>query len=366
MPQTYLQTLVTKITAAIDRAVQLEHITDLNRRELYKALFFLLAGDPILRPELHGFCKQHKKMQPLKELLKTVGHSVKLPQALHANTTKNVSLRKARNLWKVQKSDLDLIKEIAQVAGVDTEAEQHLLRRYYSSLDLHWLAEVEEKLDEVEVILSTQALEDILMGVLETYKVPKSKREPYSEVFGLCLGMASRHKETKKGIGTRTKWFVSVEKAVPQIRARAKTDSVTPNSKSIEAVVETASSIFPQLEIIGDYHSHPYRNIKRLKEVKGWEASDDDFKDIKGMYRSLRSHPKRKHRMRVTFVIAIAKGKSGSKSMTHMRGMPSVLKMSIAGCHIFISVYRILSNGGVTNKGVTLVRNMGESYFKAV
>src|SRR5262249_53105709 len=149
------------------------------------------------------------------------GITVKIPQTLHASMTKNVSPRNARAMWKVSKSDLKLVENIAAVAGVDTETEHHLFRRYYSSLELHWLAEVEEALEEVEVIISHKALEEMLLGVLETYMVPKSKKEPYSEVFGLCLGMASRQKAVKKGVGIRTKWFVYVDKAVPQIRARA-------------------------------------------------------------------------------------------------------------------------------------------------
>jgi hypothetical protein len=315
--------------------------------------------------ELAAFCKKERKHLVLKKLVDAIGRKVKIPQVLHASTTKNVSIRNAQAMWRVSDSDLKLVDKIARIAGVDPETEQHLLRRYYSSVDLHWLAEVEHQLEEVEVIISSQALEDMLLGVFETYKVPKSKKHPYSEVFGLCLGMASRQKSTKKGQGTRTKWFVYVDKAVPQIRARSYTDSVVPNSKSIEAVVETASSLFPQLEIIGDYHSHPYRDVKDLKEAKGWEASKHDVADIYWMYRGLRNHPKRKHRMRVTFIIAIAKGRS-SKQSSRLKGVSSVFRMSIAGCHVYISAYRILSNGIMTNSGVSLVRNAEDNYFKAV
>jgi len=365
MAKTYLQYLVAKITTAIDRSLAKGDISKSHRQELYKALFFLLAGDPEVRKELIEYCKQHRRYQVLVQIYKAVGVSVKLPQALHASSTKNVSIRKAQSIWKVSKSDLKLIEELAAVAQVDPEAEQHLLRQYYSSSELHWLAEVEDELEDVEVIINTQALEDMLMGVFETYKVPKSKTVPYSEVFGLCLGMASRHKVTKKGAGTRTKWFVYVDKAVPQIRARGSIDSVTPNNKSIEAVVETASALFPQLEIIGDYHSHPYKNVKKLKACRGWEASEPDVDHIIELYKSLRENPSRQHRMRVTFIVAIAKGRNVNKPASNPAGLPNVLHMSMAGCHLYFSAYRILSNGVMTNRGVTLVRNAGQSYFNA-
>lgn len=366
MPLTYLKSLTVKITRAIDSARAKESITEEQRQELYKSLFFLLSGDPIMRSGFVEFCKKWRCQLSLARLRKVVGQSVKLPQALHASSTKNVSVRKAQSLWKVSKSDLNLIAEIAKIAGVDMNDEQHLLRRHYSSLDLHWLAEVEDELEEVEIFLNNQALEDMLLGVLETYKVPTSKREPFSEVFGICLGMSSRQKITKKVTGTRTKWFVSVEKAVPQIRARASSDSVIPNVQSIEALLETATTLFPRLEVNGDYHSHPYRNVKALKAAKGWEPSPDDIEQIALLYRNLRENSKRKHRMRVTFIVAVAKGRSSGKPPSHLTGLPSVFHMEMAGCHLYVSAFRILSNGLMTNHGVNLVCHGGQAFFEAV
>lgn len=355
MARTYLQGLVRRMTKAFDLALSRKEISKAEHKALYKSLFFLLAGDPTIHPSFVTFCQKNRLRKAFEDLRFAVGREVKLPQALHARSTKNVSSRNAQEIWKVSKSDMALIEKIAEVAEVDAEAEHHLMRRYYSSLDLHWLAEVEDELEDVDVIINAQALEDLLMGVFETYLVPKSKKEPFSEVFGLCLGMASRQKITKKGTGTRTKWFVYVDKAIPQIRARATYDSVTPNLRSIEAVVETASALFPQLEIIGDYHSHPYRDTDELKRAKGWEVSGADDEDVAWLYRNLREHPRRPHRMRVSFVIAIARGKEVRKGMANPKGLPSVLRMYVAGCHVYISAYRILSNGIMTKRGVALL-----------
>src|SRR5437763_772701 len=129
MAHTYLQNLVAKITNSIDRALEKNNISKQQRQSLYKALFFLMAGDPEVSAELAAFCKTQRHQKILHELTESVGRKVKLPQVLHANTTKNVSIRNAQSIWKVPTADLDLIENIAAIAGVDAHAEQHLLRR---------------------------------------------------------------------------------------------------------------------------------------------------------------------------------------------------------------------------------------------
>ena len=366
MHRTKLQSFVGSIVKAMDKhvAAGLMHVS--RRQEICEGIFFLLAGDPVVNPALKEFCKLINKSPALLKISKAMGKEIKLPQALHGWTTKNMSLRHVLATWDVRKSDIEMVTEIAAKAGLELTDEHHLLRRRYSSMELKWMAEVESELEEVEVILGRQALQDMLLGVFETYKVPKSKSEPYSEVFGLCLGMTSRNKVNKKGIGTRTKWFVNVEKAAPQIRAKGHTDSVIPNIKSIEALIETADSLFPQLEIIGDYHSHPYLTVKKLKDNNGWEASKSDNVSIAELYRGLRSLRARQHRLRVSFIVAIAKGRNVATAPSQLKRKPSVVRMSMAGCHVYISAYRILSDGTMTTRGVNLVPAVSEYHMQAV
>ena len=330
-------------TQAIDRACIERRISPRKRQSMYRSLLHVLMGEPRVLSNLSAFAHEAGKRHALDHLSKILGKRCKL--------------------WNITKSDLKLVESIAREAKVDPHDEHHLLHRDYDSADLGWLAEVEMRHETVEVILDSQALEDMLLGVFETYKVPKSKKEPFSEVFGLCLGMASSNQVTKKGSGTLTRWFVYVEKAVPQIRAKSSQSSVTPSSASINALVETSNSLFPQLEIIGDYHSHPYRSYHQLKAYRGWKASSQDAESTEVLYRELKSSPPRKHRMRLSFVIAIAKGRATS----HPEGEnePNILRFNMAGCHVYLSAYRILSNGSMTDKGVVLRRPYRETHFKA-
>ena len=319
-------------------------------------------GEPLIPPNLIEFCNEQNLEPTLKRLFECLGTTCKLPQALHSRILKSVSLKRVQEIWGVSKSDLAVVAKIVKEADLDPEDEHHLLHRYYESGDLDWLAEVENEQDEVDVIVSVQALEEMLLGVFETYKVPKSKKEPFSEVFGLCLGMASRNRVTKKGSGQKTKWFVYVEKAVPQIRAKSDASSVIPNAKSISALIETSQSLFPQLEIIGDYHSHPYHNAAQIRRYRGWEASGQDEADIALLYKDLKNLKQRKHRMRVSFVIAIGKGKA-SKNYKQNRKGNHVVRFAMAGCHVYISAYRILSDGSMSERGVILQSPYRETFL---
>ncbi len=366
MARTRFQMEVLKIRDAIDVQRTRGDYTENQIQDIRYALFLLVVGDPKLRKELRPFCRKAKCEGALNWVKNCISREVKIPQALHARSIKKMSWSKVMNIWEVTRTDIALVERLAEEAAVFIEDELHLLRKKYSSMELRWLGEVEEEMDEVEVVISRQALEDLLLGVLETYKVPKSKTEPFSEVFGLCLGMASRHKVNKKGIGTRTKWFVQIEKAVPQIRAKASRDSVIPNLKSIEAVVEAASNLFPQLEIMGDYHSHPYRTMQRMKDVHGWDASPSDATSVSELYAGLRNHPKRKHRLRVSFVIAIAKGRPSASMPAVIRRRKNILHLNTAGCRIFISAYRILSNGEMTSHGVVMAPAIAAQLLEAM
>lgn len=362
MAVTFLQSNVRRITDRVDRLFLSGKLTKKQKQNLSRAIFYLLMGEPLIPPNLIEFCNEQNLEPTLKRLFECLGTTCKLPQALHSRILKSVSLKRVQEIWGVSKSDLAVVAKIVKEADLDPEDEHHLLHRYYESGDLDWLAEVENEQDEVDVIVSVQALEEMLLGVFETYKVPKSKKEPFSEVFGLCLGMASRNRVTKKGSGQKTKWFVYVEKAVPQIRAKSDASSVIPNAKSISALIETSQSLFPQLEIIGDYHSHPYHNAAQIRRYRGWEASAQDEADIALLYKNLKSLKQRKHRMRVSFVIAIGKGKA-SKTYKQNRKGNHVLRFAMAGCHVYISAYRILSDGSMSERGVILQSPYRETFL---
>jgi hypothetical protein len=68
--------------------------------------------------------------------------------------------------------------------------------------------------------------------------------------------------------------------------------------------------------------------------------------------------------MRVSFVIAIAKGRTAAPS-GEVPGQPNVFRLNMAGCHVYLSAYRILSDGSMTGEGVVLHRPFRETYLRS-
>lgn len=311
-------------------------------------------GEPHILPDLRKFCETAHKEKSLVKLFLALGTRIKLPQAIYARIAEAASMNQVLKTWNITKSDIRLVNQIIRQAEIDPYDEHHLLlRRHYSRTDFDWLAEVELKHESLEVVIQNQALEDMLLGAFETYRVPKSKKEPFSEVFGLMLGMTTSARTAKRGEGTHTRHFVSVEKAVPQIRAKSSSSSVTPSARSLNALVEASGSLFPQLEIIGDYHSHPYRNYLELKKFRGWYASREDAISSASLFHDLNARKERPHQMRVSLVIAIAEGR-GNAVPDIMKDKKNLHHLKIGGCHVIVTAYRLLSNGAMTTTNLTL------------
>ena len=100
----------------------------------------------------------------------------------------------------------------------------------------------------------------------------------------------------------------------------------------------------------------------QIRRYRGWEASGQDEADIALLYKDLKSLKQRKHRMRVSFVIAIGKGKA-SKTYKQNRKGNHVVRFAMAGCHVYISAYRILSDGSMSERGVILQSPYRETFL---
>ena len=52
------------------------------------------------------------------------------------------------------------------------------------------------------------------------------------------------------------------------------TDWVAPNFDSLQAKKDFFQSYWPNIELVGTFHSHPYEDLDEVMECKGWRASD--------------------------------------------------------------------------------------------
>lgn len=187
--------------------------------------------------------------------------------------------------------------------------------------------------EKVHVHLESRALEDMLLAAAEGYKVPAGKGSRYTEVFGLCFGSVRR----KRLRSHQEELRVNVGRIATQMRAKASASEVTPSSKSLSAQLEIGEQFFPHLEVIGDYHTHPFRSLENLKENTGWEYSRQDERSLEPHLDEVRSH---EHAIPLfSLVVAVATG--GKKGMSARRYASNVIQVAVGNLFFVIGAYRI-------------------------
>ncbi|WP_251702077.1 hypothetical protein [Metapseudomonas boanensis] len=91
------------------------------------------------------------------------------------------------------------------------------------------------------------------------------------ETFGLLWGYSI----PAKGEGPAR---VIATMATTETSAVRHTDWVKPNFNSIKAKKEFFERYWPNIELVGTFHSHPYDSIAEINKIKGWQASPGDEK----------------------------------------------------------------------------------------
>jgi hypothetical protein len=265
-------------------------------------------------------------------------------KAIYDHVHMGTGLRSACSRWGCRPSDAIVAKELAQALG------RRLGSFTDDLLELGCLADVVADREEVVVYLSHRALEDMVLATLEGYQVPKTLKSRFTEVYGLCLGMVRDDKLSRKGGGKYWRRHVYVQQAPVQIRAKATKDHVWPNSRSLATQLEAAKVLFPHLEVIGDFHSHPYQSARNIRRGKKWEPTEDDEDFNYGWIKTMRDYH---HNPRVGFIIAIGKQKRASRDMMSSTNSNVCFK-SIGGNLIAISVYRILQDASYETEATAI------------
>lgn len=267
-----------------------------------------------------------------------------LPEALCAHYRYQQSCNRVLDYYRVRQADWQYVHRLARQCGAELEALTATVP--YERLD--WHDELERRLVRVQMVLDPRALDDILVCALEAYLSPR-RRKGY-EVYGITLGMYRDAPETRKGAGTMITRFVSVARAQPQLSAEAGPRHVEPNLRSLDAVTRAAATLFPQHQLIGDFHSHVFADLATLRSLKGWEPSEWDADFSTQWIDKMRDLG---HNPQVDLVVGIARcGRRTQRS--HYKGLPHTLQASVGDCRFVIGAARILASGRYTRDGLSL------------
>ncbi|MNM36690.1 hypothetical protein D3C81_474070 [compost metagenome] len=125
-----------------------------------------------------------------------------------------------------------------------------------------------------QVIIEDHVLPQLLTSAIEAYEVShkaslRSRENKKLETFGLLWGYAL---PVRTGQPAR---LVAVVATVETSAVRHN-EWVQPDYDSIHMKRDFFAEYWPQLELIGTFHSHPYEDLSEVNDVKGWRASDGD------------------------------------------------------------------------------------------
>lgn len=125
----------------------------------------------------------------------------------------------------------------------------------------------------LNITIEDHVTPQLLTSALEAYDIEHPngrKREDRLETFGLLWGYVIPERENRNPRAVATM-------ATVETSALRKNGSVQPDLNSLLLKIEFVRKYWPHLEVVGTFHSHPYENLKEVREIKGWRASDGDL-----------------------------------------------------------------------------------------
>lgn len=127
----------------------------------------------------------------------------------------------------------------------------------------------------VLIIIEDHVVPQLLTSAMEAYEIKHRSHDEVKgkkrlETYGLLWGYAL----PKRGKDLPTR-LVAVMATVETSAVRHQ-DWVAPIVQSLKMKRDFFRQYWPQLELIGTFHSHPYRNLKEVNNCQGWRASQFD------------------------------------------------------------------------------------------
>jgi hypothetical protein len=256
----------------------------------------------------------------------------RLSKAWYETRIYRTSQAAAASRWRVKPVEIRHLEQL----WADLRYTQEEYRTLIAETAAEWTFDVDEKHEEIVVWLDEKAIEDIVLVALEAYAVPR-RGVAFTETYGICFGSTKSTEEKRLAHGRHTIRHIEVESVHIQLRAEGYSNKITYDLRSLEAQMEVAKVLFPQLDIVGDFHTHPYKTVDELKKSRGWRYSRADEGVIPTWVDPLRAkgyHP------RASLVVAIASG--GKRITSPGRLRRNVIRFSVNKYHFYVACFRIV------------------------
>ena len=126
----------------------------------------------------------------------------------------------------------------------------------------------------ITIFIEDHVVPQLFTSAIEAYeflhKTPKGKGRDKLETFGLLWGYSIQAKgnQSAKIIATM---------ATVETSATRHTHWVAPDYESLRMKKEFFGTYWPNIELVGSFHSHPYENLAEVNSNTGWRASGEDI-----------------------------------------------------------------------------------------
>jgi hypothetical protein len=267
----------------------------------------------------------------------------RLSKAWYENRVYRTGRRAIASRWQVRSLEIKYLDKLWSDLRYSVYDYTNLINKAQPT----WTFDVDEMHEDVIVWLDDRAIEDIVLVALEAYAVPR-RGARFTETYGICFGSIKPMEEKRQAHGKHTTRYINVSSVHIQLRAECFPDKVTYDLRSLETQMTVARHFFPQLDIVGDFHTHPYRTVKDLKTSGGWRYSASDEPSIAEWVAPLRKmgyHPK------MSLIVGIAEGSRRISSQGMLK--PNLVRFSINKYHFYVACYRILGDR-YSDKNITL------------
>jgi hypothetical protein len=240
----------------------------------------------------------------------------------------------AAGRWRVRPTEIRYLDQL----WMDMRYTGDEYRALIDSAGTDWTFVVDEMHEEIVVWLDEKAIEDIVLVALEAYAVPR-RGVTFTETYGICFGSTKTTEEKRLAHGRHIIRHVDVDSVHIQLRAECYSNKVTYDLRSLETQMEVAKILFPQLDIVGDFHTHVYRTVKDLREARGWSFSSADEAVIPTWAEPLRE---KGYRPRASLIVGVASG--GKRILKPGRLRHNVIRFCVNKYHFYVACFRIIGD----------------------
>jgi hypothetical protein len=124
------------------------------------------------------------------------------------------------------------------------------------------------------IVIEDHVVPQLFTSAIEAYEIEhrthvKGKSKTAIETYGLLWGYVLPARNNQ---GTR----IICTMSTVETSAIRHEDWVEPNLESLAMKRDFFKKYWPHIELVGTFHSHPYKGLKDVSRVQGWRASDAD------------------------------------------------------------------------------------------